>query len=162
MKKRKIKPSIESKNCQIDNLDERILAILRQDAWVPFTEIARRLGVSSGTIHGRVDKLRKKGILKAVRAMLDYRLLGFDVCAFIGINLHNARDYTKVVSKLRDMAEIVEAHYTTGKYSIFAKVITKDTKGLHRFLTEKLQTVKEIQSTETFVSLDAPISRQTS
>ena len=162
MAKRQNNPMDEVGNYQIDNLDEGILGILRVDAWVPFTEIARRLGVSSGTIHGRVDKLRRKGILKSVRAMLDYRLLGFDVCAFIGINLHNARDYKKVVTKLEEMAEIVEAHYTTGKYSIFAKVITKDTNGLHRFLTEKLQTVKEIQSTETFVSLDAPISRQTS
>ncbi len=161
MKKRQKSAPELPENCQIDSLDEQILGILRVDAWVPFTEIARRVGVSSGTIHGRVDKLRQKGVLKSVRAMLDYRRLGFDVCAFIGINLHNARDYNLVVEKLEKMTEIVEAHYTTGKYSIFAKVITKDTKGLHHFLTEKLQRVKEIQSTETFVSLDAPISRET-
>ncbi|MCO4795354.1 MAG: Lrp/AsnC ligand binding domain-containing protein, partial [Bacteriovoracaceae bacterium] len=50
--------------------------------------------------------------------------------------------------------------YTTGQYSMFVKVLARTTKELHMFLIEKLQTVSQIRSTETFISLDNPIDRE--
>lgn len=144
-------------NYELDNLDRQILEELRRDARVSFQDIARRLVVSGGTVHVRVQKMKEAGIIRGFKVILDPEKLGFDVCAFIGINLHNARDYPAVMEKLRNFPEITEIHYTTGSYSIFIKILTKSTRGLHNFLLEKLQQIEEIQSTETFISLDRPV-----
>jgi Lrp/AsnC family transcriptional regulator for asnA, asnC and gidA len=88
---------------------------------------------------------------------------GVQTCAlpisFIGINLHQAGDHTRVVEKLKQMPEVVEAHFTTGSYSLFIKVFVASTSGLHRFLVDKLQSISEVQSTETLISLDMSIDR---
>ena len=144
---------------KIDNLDIKILSILQEDSRRPYQEIARELIVSGGTIHVRVNRLKELGIIKGSRIIMDYPKLGFDVTVFIGINLHNAGDSLSVLNKLREMDEITEVHYTTGSYSLFIKAVLRSTFGLKTFLVEKLQLIKEIQSTETLISLDEPVSR---
>lgn len=149
-------------NYQIDNLDREILDELRKDSRKSFQEIARKLSVSGGTIHVRVNKLREAGIIRGTRLLLSPDLLGYDICAFIGINLHKAGDHVAVLNRLKQMPEVVEAHFTTGTYSLFIKVYVHSTSGLHRFLVEKLQPIDEVQSTETLISLDNPIDRAVS
>ncbi len=144
---------------KIDSLDIKILSILQENSRKPYQEIARELVVSGGTIHIRIKHLKELGLIKGSRIVLDYTKLGFDVTAFIGINLHNAGDYSLVLSKLEEMDEITEVHYTTGSYSLFVKVVLRNTLDLKNFLVEKLQLIKEIQSTETLISLDEPVSR---
>jgi len=144
---------------KIDNLDIKILSILQEDSRKSFQEIARELVVSGGTIHVRMNRLKELGIVNGSRIILDYPKLGFDVTAFIGINLHNAGDSLSVLSQLKKLDEITEIHYTTGSYSLFIKVVLKSTLGLKTFLVEKLQLIEEIQSTETLISLDQPVSK---
>ena len=144
---------------EIDDLDRKILACLQRDARRPFQEIARELVVSGGTIHVRVGKLRKRGILRGTRVIVDRALLGFDVCAFIGVHLHHARDHRSVIEGLERMPEVLEAHYTTGTYGLLLKVVAESTRGLHDFLVDKLQALDGIRATETLISLDARIDR---
>jgi Lrp/AsnC family transcriptional regulator for asnA, asnC and gidA len=144
---------------EIDKLDRQILSQLQKDARRPFQDIARELVVSGGTVHVRFSKLRESGIIEGSRLIIDQSKLGYDVTAFVGINLQHAGDYKSVVNKLNQIPQIVEAHYTTGKYSIFIKVLAKSTRGLHDFLIEELQAIEGIQSTETLISLEAPIER---
>ena len=144
---------------KLDKLDVQILNQLMQDSRKSFQEIARELIVSGGTIHVRMNKLKEAGIITGSRLEVDFSKLGLEVCAFIGINLVNAKSYTKVLEQLRRFPEVIDLHYTTGQYSMFIQVLTQSTKELHLFLTEKLQSVPEIQSTETFISLDNPIHR---
>ena len=148
-----------NKKFEIDKIYRQILDELRLDSRCSFQDIARKLKVSGGTIHVRVNKLREAGIIKGTRLILDPAGLGYDICAFIGINLHQAGDHISVVAKLKKMPEVVEAHFTTGSYSLFIKVFVSSTAGLHKFLVEKLQPIPEVQSTETLISLDMPIDR---
>lgn len=73
--------------------------------------------------------------------------------------MHIAKDYLKVIEKLKKIPEVLEAHYTTGKYTIFLKIVSKSTRELYGFLIERLQGIPEIQSTETLISLEIPISK---
>ena len=148
-----------SGNHGLDDLDLKILKILQKDARRPFQEIARDLDVSGGTVHVRYNKMRDMGVIHGTRILVDHQILGWEVCAFIGINLHHAKDYNVVVEKLEQFEEITEVHSITGDYNFFAKVYAKNTRDLHIFLTERLQSLPEIQSTETFISLDLPIDR---
>ncbi len=85
--------------------------------------------------------------------------LGYDVCCFIGIILKSAKDYPSALAKLESLEEVTEAYYTTGHYSIFIKVMCRSIDALQQVLINKIQTIDEIQSTETLISLQNPIMR---
>jgi len=146
-------------NYQIDNIDRGILSELMINAKVPYTEIANKLIVSAGTIHVRMKKMEEAGIVKNSRLHINYELLGFDLTAFLGIYLEKGSTYTDVIQKLNLIPEIVEAHYTTGVYSIFAKIRCKNTKHMRQILNEEIQTIKGIQRTETIISLEQSIDK---
>ncbi len=147
-------------NSEIDNLDIQILSILMKNATTPYTEIAKELIVSGGTIHVRMKKLEDLGIIKGANLEINPQKLGYDVCAFLGIFLEKGSQYNKAVKQLQTVNEIVELHYTTGSWSIFAKIICRDTTHLREILNEQIQSVEGIQRTETFISLEESIKRQ--
>ena len=146
-------------NYQIDNIDRGILSELMINAKVPYTEIAKKLIVSAGTIHVRMKKMEEAGIVKNSRLHINYELLGFDMTAFLGIYLEKGSTYTDVIKQLNLIPEIVEAHYTTGVYSIFAKIRCKNTKHMRQILNEEIQSIKGIQRTETIISLEQSIDK---
>lgn len=144
---------------QIDNLDKSILMALMDNARAPYAELAKRFAVSAGTIHVRVEKMKQAGIIEGTRVQVNAKQLGYDVCCFIGIILKSARDYPAALAKLEQLEEVVEAYYTTGHYNIFIKVMTRSIDELQQVLVHRLQTIDEIQSTETLISLQQPIDR---
>lgn len=149
-----------SQNFEPDNLDLQILGILMEDATIPYTEIAKKLIVSGGTIHVRMKKMQDLEVIKGSHLMIDPQKIGYDICAFLGIFLEKGSQYKDAVENLRNIKEIVELHYCTGSYSMFAKIICRDTNHLRHVLNEDIQGVKGIQRTETFISLEESIKRQ--
>jgi Lrp/AsnC family transcriptional regulator for asnA, asnC and gidA len=146
---------------EIDSLDRQILRRLLADSRTPFLEIARDLGVSGGTIHARFKRMREAGLIRGSRILLDNERLGLRVTAYIGIKLVRASSCANLQDRLRTMPEIVEVHYTTGTYALFAKVVVASMQDLHRLLLERLQGESdEIQSTETFVVLNTAVDRE--
>ncbi len=145
---------------QIDKVDRSILSILMKDAKTPYTEIAKKILVSAGTIHVRMKKMEDTGLIKKSRLDLNYELLGYDLTAFLGIYLEKGSNYKEVIKQMEGIPEIVEAHYTTGVYSIFAKITCKNTKHMRHVLNEDIQSVKGIQRTETIISLEQSIDKQ--
>lgn len=144
---------------EIDDTDRKILAILMQDAKKPYTEIAKDIHVSGGTVHVRMKKLEAMGIVQGFNLTIDYSKLGYDVSAFLGIYLEKSSLYDEVSEELKRIPEVVGAHYTTGNYSIFAKVVCRDTNHLRDVLHGKIQKIQGIQRTETFISLEESINR---
>ncbi len=147
-------------NLEIDNLDIEILSILMNDATTAYTEIAKELIVSGGTIHVRMKKMQDLGIIKGSNLIVDAQKVGYDVCAFLGIFLEKGSIYHEAVERLKQVKEIVELHYCTGAYSMFAKIICRDTTHLRHVLNDQVQCVPGIQRTETFISLEESIKRQ--
>ena len=145
---------------QIDNVDRQIMQILLENARTPYTEIAQKLIVSPGTIHVRMKKLEKMGIVIGTELVIDPAKLGYDLTAFIGIYLEKSVNYKEVIPELEKIEEIMEAYYTTGGYSIFAKIVCSNTNHLRTVLNEKIQAVGGIQRTETMISLEQSIRRK--
>lgn len=139
-------------NYQIDNLDRGILEALMANARTAYAELAKQFGVSPGTIHVRVEKMKQAGIITGARIDVSPKQLGYDVCCFIGIILKSAKDYPSALEKLNALDEVTEAYYTTGHYSIFIKVMCRSIDALQQVLINKIQTIDEIQSTETLIS----------
>ena len=148
-----------SKNYEIDNTDLKILEILMQDAKKPYTEVAKKVFVSQGTVHVRMTKLEQAGVVEKTTLKINYSRLGFDITAFIGIYLEKSALYEQVLEKLKGIPEITNIHYTTGNYSMFVKIHCKDTNHLKEVLHEKMQQVEGIERTETMISLEESLDR---
>ncbi len=147
------------KNLEIDNTDLKILGLLMQDANMPYTEIGKRIFVSGGTVHVRMKKLEQMGVVKGSQLVIDSTRLGWDISAFLGIYLDKSSLYAEVSKQLEAIPEVVNIHYTTGIYSIFAKIVCRDTQHLREVLHDKIQKVSGIQRTETFISLEESVNR---
>ena len=145
---------------EIDSLDKKILGMLRSDSRLAYLEIARELGVSGGTIHQRMSKLKEAGIVTGARLAIDYQALGYEVAALVGIRLGRAGASGEVMDQLKSMSEIVEIHYTTGTFSLLVKVVVRNMADLYAFLSGKLQAFEDIQSTESFVILETAVQRE--
>ncbi|WKN31800.1 Lrp/AsnC ligand binding domain-containing protein [Porifericola rhodea] len=148
-----------SKNLEIDNIDLKILALLSEDAKIPYTEIAKKVYVSGGTVHVRMRKMEEMGIVRGTTLNMDYSKLGYDITAFLGIYLEKSSLYNEVVDELKKVPEVVKIHYTTGNYSIFIKIHCRDTKHLREVLHDKIQKIDGIVRTETLISLEESLNR---
>ena len=146
-------------NLQLDELDLQILELLIKDCRTPYLEIARICHVSGGTIHVRMKKMEDMGIIKGSRILLDLAKLGYDVCCFVGIYVDKTSSFSYVFEEMKKINEVVELHLTTGDYSMFAKVISKNIADLQNTLLEKINNIDGIQRTDTFISLSQPIDR---
>ena len=150
---------MEAQNFEIDKVDLDILSILIENANTPYTDIAKKILVSAGTIHVRMNKLEKMGVVKNATLIIDPIKLGFDLTAFLGIYLEKGSIYNDVIKELQQIPEVVEAYYTTGAYSIFAKIVCRNTEHLRSVLNDNIQPIDGIQRTETFISLEESIKR---
>lgn len=143
----------------LDAIDRKILKYLIRNARTPFLEIARECNISGAAIHQRIRKLNDAGVICGSRLIVDPRMLGFDVCAYIGIRIESTRDLESMQEALENIPEIVECHFITGNYSLFAKVYCLDNSHLMRVLNT-LQSIPGITSTETRISLKETLQRQ--
>ena len=144
----------------IDQIDQKILSLLVKNARMPFLEIARECKVSGAAIHQRFKRLEANGVITGSRLQVKPQALGLNVCAYVSISLSESVKYPEVVANLKKIPEIVECHFVTGKYSILAKVYCMNNDHLMEVLMNTIQKIPYIQSTDTMISLDAPIERQ--
>ncbi len=149
----------QERPADIDGLDEKILKLITKNARIPFLEVARECGVSGAAIHQRVQRLLNVGVVKGSEFIVSPQKLGYNTCAYMGIYLEKANYHKKVVAAIRNIPEIVECHYTTGQYAIFIKVYAKDNEHLKTVLSDRIQKIEGIASTETFISLEESFKR---
>ena len=159
MSKNQNKPKKHVFDYDIDNLDREILNILSEDGRTPYTEIAKRLLVSPGTIHVRMRRLEDLGIAKKTVLEVDLQKIGYDLSAYLGVHLEHGFDYEHVVDDLKKVPEVAEAYYTTGGYGVFVKIYCMNTRHLYDVLNHKIQTIPGIQGTETLICLEESIKR---
>tara|TARA_B100001750_G_scaffold246959_1_gene270992 strand:+ start:18557 stop:19024 length:468 start_codon:yes stop_codon:yes gene_type:complete len=141
-------------NYHIDNIDLKILSILSKNAKMPYTEVAKKVLVSGGTVHVRMKKLENMGVVKGTRLQIDYAKLGYKMKLFMGIYLEKSYLYRDAVRALKLIPEVIELHAITGKYTIFAKILCKDAVHLRKVLDTRIHKVKGITRTESFLSIE--------
>jgi Lrp/AsnC family transcriptional regulator for asnA, asnC and gidA len=142
---------------QLDVLDKQIIAMLIEDARLPFTEIAKKLMVSPGTIHVRVKKLEQAGIIKGASLIVDYEAVGYNFTAYVGVHVSESRHNDFIMSALRDIPEVTVAHIATGTFSIFCKVRCKDARHAKQVIY-RMNDIEHVQRTETMISLEESIN----
>jgi Lrp/AsnC family transcriptional regulator for asnA, asnC and gidA len=143
----------------LDKLDFQIIQEMMENAEISYADLGKKLFVSGGTIHVRIKKLEEQKVVKGRKLAVDLKSLGYDVIAFIGIYLEKSSLYDSVAKELKKIPEIVRLNYTTGNYSMFAEIVCKDIQQLRHVLHDKVQNIKGIERTETFISLEESYSR---
>ncbi|SDZ78926.1 Lrp/AsnC family transcriptional regulator, regulator for asnA, asnC and gidA [Porphyromonadaceae bacterium KH3R12] len=135
---------------ELDELDEKILRMIVDNARIPFLEVARACGVSGAAIHQRVQKLTGLGVVKGSEFLLDAEKIGYETCAYVGIFLTSPSTFEYVVKELEKIPEVVECYYTTGQYDVLIKVFAKNNKDLLRIIHTELQPLG-LSRTETLI-----------
>lgn len=142
-----------------DKLDLQIIEAMMQNAEISYADLGKKLFVSGGTIHVRIKKMQELQIVKGTRLNVDLKSLGYDITAFVGIYLEKSSLYDNVAEDLKKIPEIVRLNYITGNYSMFIEIVCKDILQLRSILHDKLQKIKGIDRTETFISLEEGFNR---
>jgi len=142
---------------QLDKIDQQILDMLIDNARTPFTEIAKRLNISAGTVHVRVKKLENAGIIKGASLSVDYNKLGYAFIAYVGIYIDKTSKTRFVLERLKEIPFVTVAHITTGKYNIFCKIRAKDTQHAKDVIF-MIDDIEGIVRTETMISLEESIN----
>lgn len=144
---------------QLDDIDKQIIHMLMDNAKTSLALISKHVGISTTAVHQRIKKLEQAEIIENSISFLNPSKIGYKVVSYIGVFLDQPSHYTDAIAALNGINEVVEAHYTTGNYTIFLKVLCRDNDHLMNILN-KLQTLKGVLRTETFISLEQSINRQ--
>lgn len=156
-KKNKIKMALRN---QLDETDLRILEIITKNARIPFKDVATDCGISRAAVHQRVNRMTETGVITGSGYYIDPRKVDYRTCTYVGIFLEKGGLFHEVAELLSEISEIVECHYTTGQYAIFIKVYARDNEHLKELLSEKIQRIPGVSSTETFISLEQTFKRE--
>ena len=143
------KSTEESAN--LDEIDLKILEILRKDGRATFAEIAAQLKVSPGMIRQRYNRLVDQGYLKVV-AITNPVHRGLKTMALIGVRT-DGNQMLKVADKIAKLKEVVYLVVVSGRYDIIIEVFCRDHEDLLNFVTEKLYGIDGVRETEAFMHL---------
>ena len=120
----------------LDEIDLKLLALLQEDGRMSQHDLAEAVGLSSPATGERLRKLEERGVIKGFTAVLDPKLVGRDVTAFIAVGIDGSKFYPEFVERAREHTDILECHAVTGQGSHLIKIRTRDTSTLERLLAE--------------------------
>ncbi len=144
---------------QLDYIDTQILQALKADARKAFSKIAESLKISNSLVHQRIKKMSLEGIIKKADLVLDEKKLGYRTKSYVGIRLKEARYAAQVVDSLKEILEVTECNYVSGKYAIFALVYAKDNDHLRSILYNQIHDIEGVGGTESFICFTTKFNR---
>ena len=142
---------------KLDEIDHQILDMLIDNTRIPFTDIAKKLLISAGTVHVRVKKMEDAGLIKGSSLILDYNKLGYSFIAYVGIYIDNTSQIKFVIERINEIPNVTVAHITTGKFNIYAKIRAKSTNDAKDIIF-KLDDIEGVYRTESMISLEESIN----
>lgn len=142
---------------KLDEIDHQILDMLIDNTRVPFTDIAKKLLISAGTVHVRVKKMEDAGIIKGSSLTLDYKKLGYSFIAYVGVFLQNTSQTKFVLERINEIPFVTVAHVTTGKFNIFCKIRARNTEHAKDVIF-MLDDIEGVYRTETMISLEESLN----
>ena len=138
----------------MDTTDRELLSLLRTNARTSVAILARKLGVSRGTVSNRIRKLEDQGVIKGYRAVVDYEALGFPLLCVVRLNTrHSTQGVDDVI---RAIPEVIEANRVTGSESHVIRARVRST----QHLEELLHHLWEYGDSVTNIVTSSPVPRR--
>ena len=142
---------------KLDEIDYKVLDLLIDNSRIPYTDIAKKLLISAGTVHVRIKKMEDAGIISGSSLKLDYKKLGYTFSAYIGIFLEKTHLTNEVLEKLNSIPFVTVAHITTGRFNIYCKIRSKNTNHAKEIIF-MIDDIDGVSRTETMISLEESIN----
>ncbi len=137
---------------ELDDTDQAILRLLQEDARTPFSEIARRIDMSSATVHDRVGRLEEAGVIEGYHAKVNPRAVGFGTSAFVGLRVQQGHE-EDALEELQSIEGVQEVHLTTGEWDVILRVYAENTDGLRELMFEHVADMEGFARSQTMVIL---------
>lgn len=137
------------KKLNADETDLKLLKFISKSKEQSYKEAAKKLGATLPTIYNRIDKLKKKGILKGIHPVINCEKLGFDLTAFIQLKA-SQKKLKEIVSSLKKEKQILEAYAVSGEFNLFLIAKYRSTEELHN-LIEELSHNEDIEEVSTSI-----------
>ncbi|MFC3214947.1 MULTISPECIES: Lrp/AsnC family transcriptional regulator [Novosphingobium] len=141
---------------EMDDLDRKIIAILRTDGRITVTDLAKAVGMSKTPCQVRLRRLTEAGVIRGFRAVVDPASLGLDHVAFAEVKLSDTREValTEFNRAVRRIPEVEECHMIASSFDYLLKVRTADIRRYREVLGEKISSLPHVSSTSTFVAME--------
>jgi DNA-binding Lrp family transcriptional regulator len=140
----------------IDELDARLIDLLAAEPRIGMLDASRRLRVARGTVQARLDRLRSRGVITGFGPEVAPAALGYQVTAFVTVEIRQAGGHDPVADRLALIAEVLEAHTITGQGDMLIRVVARDNADLQRVI-DAIVDVPSVVRTSTVIALAAPV-----
>ena len=137
----------------MDHIDEKILVILKKNGKASATEISKIVGLSIPAVSERIRKMEHNGIIEGYGAKISRRKTGYNVTAFIMVNLERSGEDDEFRQNVVGFQEVLECHHVVGAFDYLLKVLVKTPDDLEHFLMDKLNEIPTVAASQTFMCL---------
>lgn len=136
----------------LDDTDRRIIAELAADSSVSVPKMSKRIGVTANAAYARIDKLRRRGVIRRYSISIDGRHLGYGVKAMLGVNMDIKRR-DGVIDELMAIPEVTEVSEVTGRFDMLVTVHARSLDDMHRIVYGRVGRIAGILSSESFLQM---------
>jgi Lrp/AsnC family transcriptional regulator, leucine-responsive regulatory protein len=142
----------------MDDIDRRLVGALQRDALQSYVALGQVAGLSAGSAHDRVRKLRERGVIRRTTIDVDPAAVGRGVLSFVMVEANAWMGDAPTAAALAALPDVVEAHVVAGGASLLLKIRTASTEQLQLVLRD-IYKIKGVSGTETIVALDTFFER---
>ncbi|NJK49777.1 Lrp/AsnC family transcriptional regulator [Candidatus Gracilibacteria bacterium] len=136
----------------LDRTSWKLLQALQTNGRMSFSELGRRVGLTSPAVAERLRRMEEAGVITGYRADVDPEKVGLSLTAIVGLTTLPDR-YPQIITLIQNMPEVLECHHVTGNYSFVMKIIARST----THLEEAIAQLSQYGSTTTSIVLSSPI-----
>lgn len=144
----------------IDELDAQLIELLTVEPRIGVLECSRRLGVARGTVQARLDRMRERGVIRGFGPEVDPSALGYQVTAFITLEIRQAGGHDPVAARLSAIPEVIEVHTITGGGDMLCRIVGRGNQDLQRVI-DLIVDVEGVQRASTVIALATPVHHRT-
>ena len=136
----------------VDALDAALIGLLAAEPRIGVLEASRRLGVARGTVQARLERMQQRGVITGYGPEVDPAALGYEVTAFITLEIRQAGGHDPVAERLAAIPEVLEVHTITGAGDLLCRVVARSNTDLQRVL-DAIVSAEGVVRSATLISL---------
>ena len=141
---------------RVDALDAALIELLAAEPKVGVLEASRRLRVARGTVQARLDRMQERGVITGYGPEVDPAALGYEVTAFITLEIRQAGGHDPVAERLAAIPEVLEVHTITGAGDMLCRVVARSNADLQRVI-DAIVSAEGVVRSATLISLAAQV-----
>jgi Lrp/AsnC family leucine-responsive transcriptional regulator len=138
----------------LDDIDKKILAYLQENARIPSSTIAKKIGMANSAVSERMRKLEERGVISGYEARLDVGALDMSLTAYIFVRTNETAANWETADELIKIPQIQEVHNIAGEDCYLVKTRVRDTRALGRLLRDEIGRISTVVSTKTTIVLE--------